>query len=145
MNRIEIQQHYPLPFPEEIFEKRLQKILQYLKIDQWELSVVIVDSQEMLRLNQEFRGVESSTDVLSFPQEGEVLPDGFIVAGDLVFCPEEIEKNCQQFSEELSTEWLRLSIHGILHLSGQTHNGYDEEEPMLKYQEKILQELRDGV
>ena len=69
-------------------------------------------------------------------------PDGFVYAGDLVFCPEEIAANCKQFSEAEKTEWLRLAVHGILHLSGQTHDGYGADEPMLKYQETIVEELK---
>ena len=145
MNNIEIREDMPLPFAAGAFEKKLNAVLDYLKIDNWELSVVVTDAETIRGLNRDFRETDSATDVLSFPQEGEVQPDGFFYAGDLVFCPEQIDENCRRFGEDTETEWLRLIIHGILHLSGYTHAGYESDDPMIRYQEEILQELKKGV
>lgn len=145
MNRIEIQPQTEMPFPVEELEKILEAVLEKLDIDNWEVSVVIADADAIRRLNREYRLKDAPTDILSFPQDGERQPDGFVYAGDLVFCPEEITANCKQFSEAEKTEWLRLAVHGILHLSGQTHDGYGADEPMLKYQETIVEELKNRV
>lgn len=145
MNNIELREDVPLPFPAEVFKKQLATVLDYLKIDNWELSVVITDAETIRILNRDFRNTDAPTDVLSFPQEGDVQPDGFYYAGDLVFCPEQIAGNCRCFGEEEKTEWLRLAVHGILHLSGYSHNSYEADDPMLKYQEEIIQELKKSV
>lgn len=145
MNNLEIREDVPLPFSVDAFEKKLNAVFDYLKIDNWELSVVVTDTETIRGLNRDFRGNDCTTDVLSFPQEGDVQPDGFFYAGDLVFCPEQIAENCRCFGEEPETEWLRLIIHGILHLSGYTHAGYESDDPMIRYQEEILQELRKRV
>lgn len=145
MNNLEIREEVLLPFPVETFEKKLNAVLEYLEIDNWELSVVITDAETIRRLNWDFRESDYATDILSFPQEGDVQPDGFFYAGDLVFCPEQIDANCHRFKEEPETEWLRLIIHGVLHLSGYTHTGYETDDPMIRYQEEILQELKNRV
>ena len=145
MNRIEIQPQTEMPFPVEELEKILEAVLEKQDIDNWEVSVVIAGADAIRRLNREYRLKDAPTDILSFPQDGERQPDGFVYAGDLVFCPEEIAANCKQFSEAEKTEWLRLAVHGILHLSGQTHDGYGADESMLKYQETIVEELKNRV
>jgi probable rRNA maturation factor len=87
-----------------------------------ELSIVIVDDEEMTRLNVEYRRVDSTTDVLSFPMHegefGDVCPE---LLGDIVIsAPTALamsrERNCPVASiVDL------LLVHGILHLTGHDH------------------------
>lgn len=145
MNRLDIREEVELPFSAQLFENKVNAVLDYLKIDCWELSVLVCGAEAIRELNRNYRNTDSATDVLSFPQEGETQPDGFFYAGDLVFCPEQIAENALRFEEKLETEWLRLIIHGILHLTGKTHTGTEIDDPMIRYQEEILQELEKSV
>jgi probable rRNA maturation factor len=139
MNNIEIQL-----INEEIAENEIEKIKEYcykilnrLNIDDWEISVLVTDSDYIHELNRDYRGVDSPTDVLSFEQE-RFAPSEIYYAGDIVLCPAQIRNNCSEFNVGYEEEFLRMLIHGILHLSGLTHDGYEKTQPMLKKQEEIL-------
>ncbi len=122
----------------------LKKILEKLDKKNWEVSLVIVDEDDMKNLNLEYMGKNSPTDVLSFPQgDSSFIKDSgcLFYAGDIVLCPAQVEHNCNNFNVEYEEESYRLLIHGILHLDGYTHKGYDKNQEMLILQEKILREL----
>ena len=98
-------------------------------------------------MNMEFRGIDDSTDILSFAAEDD---DGFgfvsagrrkRVLGDMLICPEVLRRNAQSFNVSDDEELRRLLIHGVLHLSGDNHQTNDPSEPMLIKQEKILAKL----
>jgi probable rRNA maturation factor len=98
-----------------------------------ELSVVLVDDEEMTRLNGEFRHVDSTTDVLSFSmQEGEfgdVCPE---LLGDVVISAPTArlmsELNHSPFASVLDL----LLVHGVLHLIGYDHEQGEGEAQRMK-------------
>jgi probable rRNA maturation factor len=71
-----------------------------------EVSVVLVGPETMRKLNSEFRGKDTETDVLSFEVDG---PYGEMV-GEVVICPECAEMDVEE-----------LVVHGALHLAGMDH------------------------
>ena len=79
-----------------------------------ELSVTLVEEDEIARLNEEFRGKPSSTDVLSFPCDDEIM-------GDVVICPQVAARQCAEFGNTTEEEIYQLLIHGLLHLLGYDH------------------------
>ena len=85
-------------------------------------TVLFVNDSEMQRLNLMYRGINKSTDVLSFSAwEGPPMPGLEHVLGDLVVSVEtalrQAEEQGHAFADELSV----LLIHGLLHLLGQDH------------------------
>ena len=133
------------------WEKRLRvfarKALAALGRDGWELSVLLCDDRAMSELNLRFRGKEGPTDVLSFAQ-GEGFPTGgrraSACTGDVAISLDTLRENSRAFGVDPDEELRRLLIHGILHLDGMDHETNDEAEPMLRLQEKILEELADS-
>ena len=89
------------------------------------LTVVFVSDRRMRQLNAEFRGVGSTTDVLSFPFE----PDEFDAAenhlGDIVISVEQAAKQASENALDFETEIAQLILHGILHLCGYDHETDD--------------------
>lgn len=104
-----------------------------------EINIVVSDAGTVKKLNLQFRGVDSSTDVLTFP-----LGDGS--EGEVWLCPEVISDNAARFEEKFEIELTRILIHGVLHLLGYDHkdrflgSGKSKEE-MFRLQEKILSEI----
>lgn len=113
-------------------------ILNALDCPEGELSIVLVDDDEMAALNQEYLQRRGPTNVIAFPmQEGdfsEVNPD---LIGDVVIsldtCRRECEAAAMPFEERLD----QLLIHGILHLFGYDHvtNESDAERMVAKSEE----------
>jgi probable rRNA maturation factor len=117
------------------------QILELLKIDNWELSVVLCKDSFIKTLNRDYRGKDEATDVLSFSQEEEMpIPSGLPVihAGDIIISVDMLKKNSIDFKVDLDEEFKRLLIHGILHLTGLNHFDNNPENEMLAYQEKLL-------
>ena len=89
------------------------------------LSVAIVDSEEIKKLNYQYRNKNESTDVLSFGED----------INEIVICPQEIKKNGEDFKKELK----EVVIHGVLHLLGYDHEGDEgKARKMFQKQNKYL-------
>ncbi len=85
------------------------------------ISVRIAAEQEAQELNQQFRGKNYATNVLSFPFDPPPIPMDLIHLGDLVLCKQVIEKEAEQQQKTIDDHWAHLIIHGILHLQGYDH------------------------
>ncbi|MCX7656265.1 MAG: rRNA maturation RNase YbeY [Treponemataceae bacterium] len=127
-------------------EAFVQKVLQVLTKDQWEISLLLCTNTLITELNAQYRGKNESTDILSFPL-GETYRDEkgqeVFLAGDLIISLEALEENARYFNVSVDEELRRLVIHGILHLAGMDHATNEQEEPMLMLQEQILAELSE--
>lgn len=78
-------------------------------------AVVIAADAALRRLNRQFRGKRSATDVLSFP-DGE---DGRL--GDILISAARAERQAREFGLRLEDEFKVLILHGLLHLLGYDH------------------------
>jgi len=97
--------------------------------DDVSLVIRVVDEAEMQDLNARYRGLDKTTNVLSFPsdvpesikQELEAAP-----LGDIVICAPVVEAEAQAQGKPPMDHWAHLSIHGLLHLLGHNHEEEDE-------------------
>jgi probable rRNA maturation factor len=97
-----------------------------------------VNDRRMRILNCQYRGIDRTTDVLSFPQildssihDSRITPpqaDHEVVLGDIVINLHKAERQTAQYGLTLNEELKRLLIHGLLHLTGYDHEkgGYAE-------------------
>ncbi len=79
-----------------------------------ELSVVLTDDAQVQALNRDYRGKDKPTNVLSFPQTGELL-------GDIVLAHETVVREAADKGVPFETHFTHLVIHGWLHLQGFDH------------------------
>lgn len=103
-------------------------------------SLQIVSSDEMQKLNKDYRGKDKPTNVLSFPME---LPEevGINILGDLALCDEVIEAEARQQAKTSEAHWAHMIVHGMLHLQGYDHIEDDEAEVMEAKEIKIMKNL----
>jgi probable rRNA maturation factor len=100
--------------------------LEAANVSRGHVAVVLVDADEIRRLNREFRGVDAPTDVLSFPVDERGGEDAEL--GDVVICPEH------------TADLEQAVVHGVLHLCGYDHEVDDGE--MLALQDRVMSQLR---
>jgi probable rRNA maturation factor len=91
-----------------------------------ELSVSLVNRDEMSALQERYTGEREATDVLSFTMDEEGL------LGDVIICPEVARSQ----NQDLAAEMRLLLVHGILHLLGYDHDREDERRAMWERQER---------
>lgn len=85
------------------------------------LSLTAVDEEGMRELNQRYLERDCVTDVLAFPMQEESA-DGFLL-GDVIICPEFIQKEKGQYYVAAGKELEFVAAHGVLHLLG-----YEDED-----------------
>ena len=114
-----------------------------------EISVTLVDNEAIREINNEQRGIDRATDVLSFPmlefdEEDEVCAeyemDGeLVILGDIVISLERAKEQAEEFGHSFKREVAFLCAHSMLHLLGYDHVDSEEDEKvMCTKQEEIL-------
>ena len=87
-----------------------------------ELCIRIVDHEEGLALNQQYRGRSYATNVLSFTCDLPATPDRAVqFLGDIVLCRDVVEQEAAEQQKCLIAHWAHLMVHGLLHLLGYDH------------------------
>lgn len=130
---------------EEQYRQIIQETLRILNIhDDIEMSCVIIDDDEIHRINREYRHIDRSTDVISFALEDneqfyvEGMPRNI---GDIFISFDHAKAQAEEYEHSLDREMCFLFTHGLLHLLGYDHMQEDEEKEMFVLQEQILQGL----
>lgn len=119
-----------------------------------EVNVLLLNNVKIQKLNKEYRGIDSSTDVLSFPMiefkdgvyefsDSDKDPEtGAVMLGDIAISLEKADEQAHEYGHSFEREAAFLATHGLFHLLGYDHeNG---SELMFEKQEEVLKELRLG-
>lgn len=126
-----------------------------------EISLTVVDKEEIKEINNEHRQIDRSTDVLSFPQI-DPLSNGVIdwknldeasimnydtkdiLLGDIVLCHEVAEEQAGEYGHTLRREVCFLVAHSMFHLLGYDHMNEADEKLMISKQNEVLLSLNIG-
>ena len=102
-----------------------------------QLSVRLVDRDEMAHLNHTYRGKAGPTNVLSFPAE---LPDevNLPLLGDIVICAPVVRAEAAEQGKDTTAHWAHMTVHGTLHLLGYDHIEEDDAAAMEALETDIL-------
>ena len=121
-------------------KQQIGRVLSSLDCNECEISILFVGDQGIRDLNQRFRGVDRSTDVLSFPQLFEELSEtsGTLILGDVAISLETALRQTKKHGLSLEEELTLLLIHGILHLLGYDHELSDHEEERMRKKTREL-------
>ena len=112
-----------------------------------EISVTIVDDERIHELNKQYRNIDRSTDVLSFPLGENGVYDinhdtGAKMLGDIVISIEHAFEQAEKYGHSLEREIGFLTVHSLLHLRGYDHeNGGLEAVRMREKEEAALTQI----
>ncbi len=106
----------------------------------------------MRRLNRTYRGVDRTTDVLSFPMHALGGKPPFsppkgardFLLGDIVLDAERVSRQAQEAGHSAQREYRALLIHGILHLLGYDHETGPGTERTMRLREQALLKMLEG-
>lgn len=125
-----------------------------------EVSVILIDNEEIKEINAKQRGIDKVTDVLSFPMlhypkdkvfkdvfinhefDQSDLYDGRLVVGDVALSLEKSKEQSEEFGHSFTRECAYLTVHSILHLLGYDHMEETEKNIMRKREEEILSNFK---
>ncbi len=113
------------------------------ELDSSEISVSLVDNEEIQELNRHYRGIDRVTDVLSFSllegDEPEVWDEESPVAlGDIVISWPVMLAQAKEYGHSAARELAFLTAHGCYHLLGYDHETQEDEKEMFALQEEVL-------
>ena len=127
-------------------EKKILKWLESLeghfediKNTQYSISIKFVSSKTMEKLNLEFLGNKSPTNVLAFPSQIE--KDPFHSLGDIAICLQILVEEAKNQDKRLEDHLAHIFIHGVLHLVGYKHNTSSGAKEMESIEIKVLNKL----
>lgn len=122
-----------------------------------EVNLLLTDDEGIRQMNQEFRQIDSATDVLSFPMihyeaagdfsQLEADADNFnpdtgeVVLGDIILNTQRAKQQAESFGHSEVREFAFLIVHSMLHLFGYDHMTDEDAQKMEQVQREILEEL----
>lgn len=110
-----------------------------------EISLTLVDGEEIRELNRTYRNVDKVTDVLSFPQFDDLneLPEEEeILLGDVVICRQRAEEQAEEFGHSVEREMVYLFVHSICHLLGYDHMEEEDKKEMRAKEEAVMERIQ---
>ncbi|EOQ98251.1 putative rRNA maturation factor YbeY [Leptospira wolbachii serovar Codice str. CDC] len=128
----------------ELVLENCERILKFLSptfLQSLELSILVVDDSLMQEINLERRGLNKTTDVLSFPLYSESPPIPFQILGEVVISMDTCILQSKEIGHSLLDEFYRLLVHGILHLFGYDHETNEEDAILMRKKEDECLEL----
>jgi probable rRNA maturation factor len=149
---LEVNNKTKYKFSKTFFTRVFKHSLELAKVDYLqgktlELSIAIVDEEEMTVLNQQYRKKNRATDVLSFCEyeslqeiHDDILGDKkeLIFLGELILCPMYIERNAKEDGESLEFATTYITAHGVYHLLGFNHG-----RKMFTMQQNVANQLSE--
>ena len=136
METIEINNPFESEISSELIKRAAKGAIAFLKDSKivnndcdFELSIALVGKEKIAEINQKYREKSESTDVLSFCYDN----DSDNINGEIILCPEEIEKNAKNDRIETEMGFSKNVVHGILHIVGFEHG-----QEMSSIQNKML-------
>ncbi len=140
MNDFDINDLYGYQKDYSFLNDVLNIALEYEKVTNSYFSVIFVSEEEIQKINQEYRGIDKVTDVISFAfLDNENTYDPIKLLGDIYICIPKMVLQATEYGHSEKRELAFLAVHGLLHLLGYDHTKSKEEEKiMFQKQDEIL-------
>lgn len=108
--------------------------------ENFEISISFVEEEEIKELNADYRGIDSVTDVLSFPLiEDPMREEGLL--GDIVICHKRAIEQSIEYGHSSKREIIYLVVHSMFHLLGYDHMNHDDKKMMRSKEKSVLNKL----
>lgn len=145
MNDYEILNNSNIVLDYSFLPKVIDKALEMEKVKNATFSIVFIDDEEMHEMNRKYRGIDRTTDVLSFAfEDNQKMEYNIRQLGEIFVSIPKMKEQALEYNHSETRELAFLVVHGILHLLGYDHTlGEKEEKEMFARQELILNEFEE--
>ena len=139
--------HPSVAIPEETIGLWVEHILEALGLSEAEVSIVLMDDDQIADLNLRYLSRKGPTNVIAFPMgEGDGVHLWPQLLGDVVISLDAARKESEDAGIPYSGRILALLVHGILHLIGYDHVGDEDRQRQMEAEEgRILEIVRVAV
>lgn len=128
------------PISKKMVEKIILNTVAFFKKKNIQVEIVIISDSEMRKLNKIWRGIDKTTDVLSYAWNEDKKIKSVSIGQVFISYPQ-VARQAAEYYIPVRTEFSRMLVHGLLHLMGFDHQEEKEAEKMFDYQEKIIAKI----
>ena len=145
MNDYKIIDEYGCDFDYSYLNKIIDKTLEMEKVKSSNFAIVFIDDERMHELNKNYRGIDRTTDVLSFAfEDNNKICYNIRQLGEIYVSIPKMKAQAKEYGHSQKRELAFLVVHGLLHLLGYDHTlGVEEEKVMFEKQELVLNEFEE--
>ena len=112
------------------------------RIDSGEITLRVVDEEEIETLNETYRKIKKPTNVLAFPADyPEEIELDCNLLGDIIICPAVLSRESLALNINPEAHWAHIVIHGVLHLLGYDHIKQQDADKMQPIEIELLRLL----
>lgn len=121
----------------------IEHTLENEKVHNADFALIFIDDEKMQELNNEYRGIDRTTDVLSFAlEDNQEIELPIRELGDIFISIPKMKAQAKEYGHSEKRELSFLVVHGLLHLLGYDHTRSEEDEKIhFGLQDKILNDL----
>ena len=135
------------PVPSELSPDEMLRLVRHVldregAVGVWAVAVVLTDDDRLRALHRKFMGIDTETDVMTFPAAGAPGTTGPTRGGDIVVSIERVAVQGPAFGLSVADEVLFLVVHGMLHLLGWDDRADDDRAGMMQRQTDLLSGFR---
>ena len=143
MKQFDITNEYNYKENYDYLNKVIEHTLEKLKVENAHLSIILIDDDLMHDMNKRYRGIDRTTDVLSFAYEdNQKIKCEVRELGDIFISIPKMQCHATEYGHSEKRELSFLVVHGILHLLGFDHTiDSEHEKEQFDLQDEILNEL----
>lgn len=141
MNYIEIINKLDIEIKEkQVLEDFVSYCVNKLKLKNIVFNVIIINNEEIHKLNKKYRGINRATDVITFALEDQKdgLNLGVRMLGDIYISYDKVISQALEYEHSKTREICFLAVHGLLHLLGYDHIKKEDEKKMFGIQKELL-------
>ena len=145
MNDYKIIDEYGCDFDYSYLNKIIDKTLEMENVLSSNFAIVFIDDEKMHELNKNYRGIDRTTDVLSFAfEDNNKICYNIRQLGEIYVSIPKMISQAREYGHSEKRELAFLVVHGLLHLLGYDHTlGIEEEKEMFEKQELVLNEFEE--
>ncbi len=133
--------HADLPWLNEEVVESIRRAGESMEPHAVTINVIVVDDPYIRDINREFRSIDRPTDVISFSYLNEDDPAARSeddVAGEVYLSYQTIEKEAKRLGVDPGSMFLRVGVHGLLHVVGFDHEDNEDAAAMERVEKSIL-------
>ena len=129
------------PKAAEVVRRAITQAAHVVAAPDAELAVALTDDAAIRALNNQWRGLDKTTNVLSFPAPAALRGDAPVHLGDIAIAYETMAGEAKNEGKPFAHHLAHLAVHGFLHLLGYDHESEPEAEAMEQQERAILARL----